>query len=329
MRQPAADPSSYPPRIVSGLEPTPEVHLGHYAGAIRKLIRLQNEYPGDTFYIVADFHSMAVKGAEALRRDTLELATALLALGLDPNKTILYRQSDVPACAELVWYVASLIPSSQLSSNPAFRELLESAGAPSAGATLYPLLMAADVLCQRGTWIQVGVDQKLNAEVVRGIAGELNRFFDWEVFPLPQVEYSGQEVVVGIDGQRMSLANENTIGVFEPFYRLQQQVNAITDEPPKDGPDCIVCHLYSLVANPEQAAEMTEQCSAGALDGEEAKRRLIQAIQETFAESQERYHRLKQESNFVLDVLHEGGRQAQEEARQTLELVRDLLGLTA
>ena len=326
---------SHPPRIVAGLEPTPTIHLGHYIGSIRDLIRLQHEYPGDTFYVVADYHALArgIAG-DKLRQDTVELVTALLALGLDPNKTILYRQSDIPACAELVWYVSCLVPSSELARYPTYLKMLESAEGPSAGALLYPLLMAADVLCLRGTQFQVDRDERLNAEVVRDIAGKLNRFFGWEVFPLPQVRYSDEGVVPGSDGRKMSLADGNYIGLFEPFYSLQEQVrNIATDSedspPPETRESSTVYRLYSLVAGREDALEMAEELRHGNLGHDEAKRRLTQALQERFVGAEEQYHKLKRDPDFVLDVLREGVRQAREEARRTLGVIRDLLGLAA
>ncbi len=326
---------AYPPRVVSGVQPSLHIHLGHYFGAMENLIRLQHEYPGDTFYLVADLHALS-HGAkrDTVHQGVLRLATTLLAVGLDPNKCILYRQSDVPEVMELVWYFSCFTRSTQLLRR-AEKHPLEAPGASTnAGNLLYPLLMAADVLCLRSTIIATGHDQQTNAQTVRDVADRFNRLSEREVFPIPEARYSGDHVVPGTDGQRMNARQDNYIGLFEPFYRLKEQVDSIVTDSrglnePKDPDDCTVYRLYSLVAPPEQCEEMAHRYRQGQIGYGEAKTELIRALQEYFAESESRYHDLEGRPDFVMDILREGVRDAREEARHTLEIVRDLFGIGA
>lgn len=322
---------SYPPRIVSGVQPSPKLHLGHYFGAMQNLIRLQHEYPGDTFYLIADQHALRGSGTHAdLREEIFDLACTLLAVGLDPNKCILYRQSDLPECMELVWYL-SCVTSGSLLRQGATQAQDEP---PSASDLLYPVLMASDVLCLRGTIIATGHDQQANAETVRAIAQRFNRLFGREVFPVPQARFSGDHVVPGTDGAKMSTARGNYVGLFEPFYRLQEQVKGIVTDSkglaePKDPDACTVCRLFGLVASAGEREALAEAYRRGEIGYEEAKRRLVAALQEYFAEAESRYHDLRRQPYFVADVLHEGIEQAREEARYTLDLVRELFGVAA
>lgn len=323
---------SYPPRIVSGLQPSPKLHLGHYFGAMQNLIRLQHEYPGDTFYLIADQHALRGPGShDNLREEIFDLAATLLAVGLDPNKCILYRQSHLPEAMELVWYLSCVTSGSLLRQAAAAHGQDEP---PSASDLLYPVLMASDVLCLRGTIIATGHDQQANAETVWAIAQRFNRLFGREVFPVPQARFSGDHVVPGTDGAKMSTARGNYVGLFEPFYRLQEQVRGIVTDSkglaePKDPEACTLCRLYRLVAGTEESEAMADGYRRGQMGYEEAKRRLIAALQEYFAEPEGRYHDLRAKPDFIADVLHEGIEQAREEARFTLDLVRELFGIAA
>lgn len=326
---------AYPPRVVSGVQPSKHIHLGHYFGAMENLIRLQHEYPGDTFYLIADHHALS-HGAkrDTVREGILRLATTLLAVGLDPNKCILYRQSDVPEGMELVWYFSCIMKSSQLLRRSEKHPQASPGETANAGNLLYPLLMASDVLCLRGTIIATGHDQQANAQAVRDVADRFNRLFEREVFPIPEARYSGDHVVPGTDGQKMNARLGNYIGLFEPFYRLKEQVGSIvTDskglDEPKDPESCTVFRLYSLVASPDQRDEMAERYRQGRIGYGEAKKELVRALQEFFAESEGRYHELENQPDFIMDILREGVRQAREEARHTLETVRDLFGIGA
>jgi tryptophanyl-tRNA synthetase len=325
---------SFPPRIVSGVQPSPRLHLGHYFGAIENLIRLQHAYPGDTFYLIADYCTLTHGTArQTLPAETLELATALLALGLDPNKAILYRQSDLPECLELTWYLSCLTSRSILLRNPPPHHTDED-GTGSAGTFLYPLLMAADVLALRGTVIATGHDQQANARLARDVAQRANRAFGHQVFPPPEARFSGDHVVPGTDGRKMSVRHRNFVDLFLPYYSLKEQVASIVTDSkgigePKDPDTCTVYRLYSLVATAEEREALADRYRRGGMGYEEAKRELVRALQEFFAEAAECYADLTKRPDFVLDVLREGVRQAQEEARYTLDTVRDLFGIAA
>jgi tryptophanyl-tRNA synthetase len=324
---------NYLPRVASGVQPAPMIHLGHYFGAIKQHIELQHEYPGQTFISIADYHSLTrPRISTSLRDNTIELATAYLALGLDPNKAILYRQSDVPQALELFWLLCCLAPVSELSRVPTFKSPEEGSNG-SIGLLSYPILMAADILGLRATYVPVGSDQAINIERVRDVAQSFNRAFKADFLPIPQIMISPNAKVRGTDGRKMMNVYGNAIGLFEQFYTLNRKVMSIKTDSrgrhePKDPDVCNVFHLYSLVASPDKVEELRQRYVAGAVDYSDAKRALTQVIQECFATASEEYYKLKKSPDYVADVLREGFRQAAEEVEITLEAARLAVGLS-
>jgi tryptophanyl-tRNA synthetase len=323
----------YPPRVMAGIQPIQRVHLGQYFGAIEQQINLHHEYPGQTFYSIADYHSLTRNPEpQAVRQGTLELATTYLALGLDPSKATLYRQSDVPEVIELAWVLSCITTVSELEQLPTYKDKATDAINSSLGLLSYPVLMAADILALRGTLIPVGKDQLPNVKKAREIARRFNKRYKIDLFPQPYHQHATVDTVLGIDGRKMSGSYHNIIGLFEPFDELKEKVIRIRTDSKgqyerKNPNECTVFHLYSLVAPAEKIEDLRRKYELGAMGYEEAKRELILHIQEYFAEYQERYRKLKADPDFVEDVLREGFMQASEEAAETLEEVRTLIGL--
>jgi tryptophanyl-tRNA synthetase len=321
------------PRVLSGFQPTAAVHLGHFFGALKQHIDLHHEYPGQAFFLIADYHALT-RGQDAnlLRTWTIELGTTCLALGLDPNKAVLYRQSDVPECCELAWILACHTSTHELMRVPTYKAALAGSKPQCGGLLYYPLLMAADIFCVRATVVPVGADQRPNVEMARDIARRLNAAYKMDLLPVPEVRVSGFPTVPGIDGRKMSHAYDNCIALFERFDQLQEKVSLIkTDSKgkfePKDPDTCNVFQLYSLVASAERTASMRRRYQEGSIGYQDAKRELMLTIQEYFGPFQERYHQLRRDPDFVADVLREGFRQAKEEAHATLDQIRGLAGL--
>ena len=325
-------PSPYLPRVLSGIQPAKSVHLGHYCGALKQHIDLQHEYPGESFFVIADYHALTrTRDPAAIQDATLELATVYLALGLDPNKAILFRQSDVPQTFELYWVFSCFCSASELLRNPTW-EAPEHKQSQNAGLLTYSVLMAADILAMRATIVPVGEDQRINVEHVRNIVSRFNQAYETNLLPVPTVRLGAPFRIPGTDGRKMSHTNNNTILPFAPFRELQRTVLAIKSDStprfaPKDPDKCIVFGLYAHVASEEKVRRMREEYGRG-IDYAEAKRQLMFEIVEYFADATERYSKLKQDPDFVRDVLREGFRLAAQQTELTVDAVRQILGLS-
>lgn len=323
----------YPPRVVSGIQPSSEVHLGHYFGAMRQHLGFQHEYPGESFCLIADYHVLTRNGDPRLIREhTIGLATAYLALGLDPNKAVLYRQSDVPQALELFWILSCYANDSELRQLPTYKEAAADTSR-TIGLLTYPVLMAADVLGLRATAMPVGKDQDASIERLRDIARRYNHVHGVPFFPVPTPRYSDSPRVLGTDGEKMHSAYKNTIRVFDTFPNLNRAIHSIRTSSAgrRDGKDpatCTIFHLYSLVARSEEVEMMRGLYRAGEIGYDDAKRKLVGALQEYFAEASDRHEDLRARPSFVEDVLREGYRAAAEQIDITVDHVRQMVGLT-
>jgi len=334
------DPVLYPPRVLSGIQPTVGAHLGHYFGTLRQQVDLHHRYPGQTFVLIADYHVLTRHpDPTQVRQNTIELATTYLAIGLDPNKATLFRQSDVPECTELAWLLSCITPTAAMRRVPTYRAAIERANGArfpndTVGLLASPVLMAADIFALRATVIPAGKDQVPSVEMARYIARRFNRAFNTDYLPLPKICLTDGHSVVGIDGRKMSVRYRNVISLFERFDQLKAKVSQIVTDPtprhaPKDPDSCNVMALYSLVATSAQVEAMRRRYIDGDIDYADAKRELTLAIQEYFAPFLEKYSELKRRPDFVADVLREGFREAREQARETLDDVRRIVGLAA
>jgi tryptophanyl-tRNA synthetase len=329
----------YAPRIMSGIQPVDQLHFGHYFGGMQYHVHLHHEYPGDCFFAIADYHSL-MRGfsPERIKKGTLELATVYLAFGLDPNKACLYRQSDVPEIMELYWFLSCSTSLSLLMSNPAYKQGMQSLSKPednpnSAGLLTYPVLMAADILGIRANIVPVGHDQEADLDRVRDIASAFNKAVDHEIFPVPEMISVNANDIPGTDGRKMLAKNNNILPLFAPYEDLRNRVRSIQTEPKevgekKDSSHCTVFQLYSLVAPPLRVKEMKSLYDEG-ISYEDAKDRLIVEIQEFFQKFEERYHLLKDDPDYVTDVLRAGFDLVCDEAQETLDDVRTFIGLTS
>lgn len=343
----ALNPASSPPKaedapsqtvITSGIQPSGQLHLGNYFGAIRQHITLQDAAE-DAFYFIVNYHAMTtVQDAEALRRHTLDVALDYLALGLDPEQATLFVQSGVPQVTELMWIFFTILPTSRLEKGVAYKEKIAEGLAPSAGLFNYPVLQAADILLYGGTRVPVGQDQKQNIEIARDLARRFNRTFCDEaapLFPVPEAHILNDVAVVpGLDGRKMSKSYGNTIGIFDEGKTLKKKVYSIvTDSTPLDEPkDPDADNVFALIklfASKEKQAEIAAKYRAGGYGYGHAKGALLAMIEEHFAEARERRRDLEQREGYVRDVLREGARRARERAARMMERVRERVGLAA
>ncbi len=320
-------------RILSGIQPTGKLHLGNYFGAIRQHIALQDE--GECFYFIADYHSMTTVADAAQRRQLVrDVALDYLALGLDPAKAVLYRQSDVPEVTELTWMLSSVTNMGLLERAHSFKDKVDKGIEPSVGLFTYPVLMAADILIVRSHLVPVGKDQVQHLEMTRDMAGKFNRAYG-DIFPLPQERLVKQGALVpGTDGQKMSKSYNNTIEIFAEGKPLKKSVMGIvTDstpvEAPKDPDKDTVFALYSLFATDEEKAALAGRYRAGGMGYGEAKQMLLAKIDEHFGPARERRKQLAADPDSVEGVLRQGAAKARAEAQATMKLVRAAAGFGA
>jgi tryptophanyl-tRNA synthetase len=321
--------------VVSGIQPSGRLHLGNYFGAIRQHIDLHQKH--DAFYFIVNYHAMTtVRDAGRLRQHTLNVALDYLALGFDPGEAALLVQSDVPEVTELTWILFNLLPTGRLERGVAYKEKVAAGLSPNAGLFNYPVLQAADILAYGGSLVPVGADQKQNIEIARDLARRFNRTFcpeDEPLFPVPEPYILDDVAVVpGTDGQKMSKSYDNTIGIFDEGEELEEKVMSIVTDPtpldePKDPKNCNVFALIKLFADEETRQEIAEKYRAGGYGYGHAKQKLLDLIEDHFAEARARRKELKQRPDYVRDVLREGAKTAREQIAPFMEAVRSLVGI--
>jgi len=317
-------------RVLSGVQPTGKLHIGNYFGAIRQYVALQEDHEG--FYFMADYHALTtVRDGAQLRQQTLDVAADFLALGLDPAKAVIFRQSNIPEVCELSWILSTICPMGLLERCHAYKDKVSQGLPADHGLFAYPVLMAADILIYNSNLVPVGQDQKQHIEVTRDLAERLNHMYG-ETLTVPEPYIlENTAVVPGLDGRKMSKSYDNTIGIFDPDNVVKKKIMGIvTDstpvEAPKDPANSTIFQLYSLFASPEQRAAMEASFLAGGTGYGEYKKQLLASFLEYFGKQRERRAELAQDLAYVEDVLVEGAKQARVVARETLDRVRAAVG---
>jgi tryptophanyl-tRNA synthetase len=317
-------------RILSGVQPSGKLHLGNYFGAVKQHIALQNE--GTCFYFIADYHAMTtIQHPQVLRDNTRDVALDYLALGLDPDKCIFFRQSDVPEVTELTWILSTVTNMGLLERAVSYKEKIDKGIEASVGLFTYPVLMAADILIYRSNVVPVGKDQVQHIEMTQDMAGKFNRAYG-EIFPIPTFHLDKESKVLGTDGQKMSKSYGNTIEIFAEGKPLQKTVMSIvtdsmTVDEPKDPEQSNVFALYSLFANETEKAEMAAGFRAGGMGYGEAKKALLQKMDTYFTSARARRKELVAHPNDVEDILRKGAQKARAEAQLTMAQVREAIGM--
>jgi tryptophanyl-tRNA synthetase len=337
-----------PKRVLSGVQPSGKLHLGNYFGAIKQHIALQEEM--QCFYFIADYHALTTleeatrrridrekikpaDRAETLRENTQDVALDYLALGLDPDKAVFFRQSDVPEVVELAWIFSTVTNMGLLERAVSYKEKVEKGIDASVGLFYYPVLMAADILIYRSHLVPVGKDQVQHIEMTQDIAGKFNRTYG-DIFPIPEYRLDKEAKVPGIDGQKMSKSYNNTIDLFAEGKALQKTVMSIvTDstpvEAPKDPERCNVFSLYSLFATEEEKAALAARYCAGGIGYGDVKKMLLEKINAYFGPFREQRKKLAAKPDEVEAILQRGAQRARAEARKTMALVRQAVGMKA
>ena len=319
-------------KILTGVQSTGTPHLGNLLGAIIPAIQLANDPANESFLFIADLHAVTqIKNGTELKQNTYSTAAAWLACGLDTNKVVFYRQSDVPQTAELSWYLSCFFPFQRLTLAHSFKDKADRLEDVNAGLFTYPMLMAADILLYDAEIVPVGKDQMQHLEITRDVASRFNHQMG-ETFVLPEGKTSKETMLIpGTDGHKMSKSRNNFINIFLDDKALLKQVKGIeTDstplEEPKNPDTCNVFGLYKLLASPEETADLKAKYLAGNYGFGHAKQALFDLITEKFKSEREKYNYFINHPEEVDKLLFEGARKAGKVADGVLKRVREKLG---
>jgi len=321
------------PRVLTGIQSTGTPHLGNILGAILPAIQM-SEIPGnDSFLFIADLHSLTqVKDPNTLKNNTLSTAATWLACGLNPNKVVFYRQSDIPQVTELMWYLLTFFPYQRLTLAHSFKDKADRLADVNGGLFTYPMLMAADILLYDANQVPVGKDQLQHLEFTRDVAARFNAKMG-DIFVLPD-EHINEEtkLIPGIDGQKMSKSRNNIIDIFEDEKQLRKRIMSIASdstplEEPKNPDACNVFNLYQLLAEPSDIQTMRSNYLAGGYGYGHAKQALFELICSKFANERTRYAYYMSNPMEVERILLEGAQRAKAVANPVLKRVRESLGL--
>jgi tryptophanyl-tRNA synthetase len=321
-------------KILTGIQSTGTPHLGNILGAILPAIELSNNPANESYLFIADMHSITqIKNGNELRQNTYSTAAVWLACGLDVNKVVFYRQSDVPQTAELSWYLSCFFPFQRLTLAHSFKDKADRLEDVNAGLFSYPMLMAADILLYDANFVPVGKDQMQHIEITRDVASRFNHQMG-ETFVLPEGKVQEETMYVpGTDGLKMSKSRGNIINIFLEDKALRKQIMSIeTDstslEEPKNPDACKIFAIYKLIANAEQIAEMkTKYANANKDFGYgHAKQALFELIITKFQTEREKYNYYMSNLPEIDSLLQQGAAKASKVADGVLERVRVKLG---
>ncbi len=319
-------------RILTGIQSTGVPHLGNILGAIIPAIEMAQNPKNESYLFIADMHSLTqIKNGDELRANTYATAATWLAFGLDIDKTVFYRQSDVPQVTELAWYLSCFFPYQRLTLAHSFKDKADRLEDVNSGLFSYPMLMAADILLYDANIVPVGKDQSQHLEMTRDVASRFHNLFG-ETFVLPETKLQESTMYVpGTDGQKMSKSKGNIINLFQPDKKLRKQLMGIqTDstpmEEPKDPTNDNVFALYKLLASQEQIEDMSANYLAGNYGYGHAKQALYEEILRKFEEPREKFDYYMSNLNEIDEALAIGAEKAKKVADKVLERVRGKIG---
>ena len=318
-------------RILTGIQPSGTPHIGNYFGAMRQVCNIQDK--GETFIFLADYHSLTTSpDPEQLRQNVLELALNYLSCGVDPEKSVLFRQSEVPEVCELTWILNNVTPVGLLERAHSYKDKIAKGFSPNNGLFSYPVLMAADILLYSANLVPVGKDQKQHLEITRDIAIKFNNEYG-EILTIPEGYIPDQVAIVpGIDGQKMSKSYNNYIPIFGKEKEIKKLVMSIvTDckglEEPKDPENCNVVALFKHFASPAEVEEMKAKYRAGNYGYGHAKKELFDKMWAYFEPMRKKREELAANLDYVDEILRKNGERAREEAEKLLGKIRRAVGL--
>ena len=318
-------------RILTGIQSTGTPHLGNILGAIIPAIQ-QSKASNDSYLFIADLHSMTqIKDGELLKENTYATAAAWLAFGLDHNKTVFYKQSDVAITTELAWILSTYFPYQRLTLAHSFKDKSNDLKDVNVGLFTYPMLMAADILLYDANYVPVGKDQLQHLEITRDVAIKFNNKHG-ETFVIPEAKVNeSTKYVTGTNGEKMSKSKGNIIDIFLPEKHLKKQIMSIqTDstplEEPKEFQNCNVFKIFKLIADESQTNEMKNKYQSGGYGYGHAKTDLFNLILEKYKDNRSKFDYLMSNKKEIDLILSEGSKKAEITAKQVLKRVKTKLG---
>jgi tryptophanyl-tRNA synthetase len=324
------------PRVFSGIQPSGELHIGNYLGAVKNWVELQHRY--ECIFCIVDYHAITVPYEPGdLRQRTMDMALSLLAAGLDPEKCTVFVQSHVPEHTELAWIFNAVTPIGELERQTQFKEKAQRQESVVAGLLNYPVLQAADILLYRADTVPVGEDQVQHLELSREIARKWNtRFADGEdFFPEPKPLLTAVRRVLGLDGQaKMSKSMGNTVGLLEPFDAVWEKLRPAVTDPkrvrrtdPGTPEVCNIYHLHKAFNSRETVEHVAVMCSTAGWGCIDCKRVLFDGMKRELGPIHERARELRNRPHHVRDVLAQGANRCRTMARETMAYVKQKMGL--
>src|SRR2546429_8340202 len=319
-------------RILSGIQPSGALHLGNYFGMMKPALELQEQ--GEAFYFIANYHSMtSLFHAGERRQNTLEVALDFLACGLDPKKTVFFKQSDVPEVTELTWLLTTVTPMGLLERAHSYKDKISKGISPNHGLFAYPVLMAADILMYDSNLVPVGRDQKQHVEMTRDIAIKFNETYG-QTFVIPEPQIREEVAVVpGVDGQKMSKSYGNTIEIFGDEKAARKKIMGIVmdsrtpQEPKPDADKNLAVQLLRLLAPPATAKDFEDRLRAGGLGYGDLKKALFEHYWNYFAAARAKRAELAANLDYVGQVLRDGAAKARASAQKVLKRAEVASGL--
>lgn len=319
-------------RVLTGIQSTGTPHLGNILGAIIPAVEMANDPKNESFLFIANLHTLTqIKDAAVMKENTLSTAATWLAFGLDIEKSVFYRQSDIPQVTELSWYLSCFFPYQRLTLAHSFKDKADRLEDVNSGLFTYPMLMAADILLYDAEVVPVGKDQLQHLEMTRDVASRFHTKMG-ETFVIPEAKVSEETMYVpGTDGAKMSKSKGNLINLFQPDKKLRKQIMGIqTDstplEEPKDPDSCNVFNIFKLMASKEQVAQMRKNYEGGNYGYGHAKQALYELIVDRFKKERELYDFYMQNPEKIEEALALGAEKAQKTADVVLARVRKKLG---
>ena len=319
-------------RILTGVQSTGTPHLGNILGAIVPAIGLANKSKNQSFLFIADMHSLTqIKDKELLRSNTYATAAAWLAFGLNTDKTVFYRQSDVPQATELSWILSCHFPFQRLTLAHSFKDKSDRLSDVNVGIFTYPMLMASDILLYDANEVPVGKDQQQHLEMTRDVASRFNNLYG-ETFVLPEGRVNEEtQLVLGTNGEKMSKSKGNIIDIFLPEKLLKKQIMSIqTDstpiDKPKDYSNCNVFKIFKLIADEKSIDKMKNNYTAGGFGYGHAKSELLNFILSNYSDQREKFNYFMSNKNELDSILSSGAKKAKIVANEVLGRVRQKLG---
>jgi tryptophanyl-tRNA synthetase len=321
-------------RVFSGIQPSGELHIGNYLGAVRRWVELQRQH--ECFFCIVDYHAVTQDyDVGLLASRTLDMATSLLAAGIDPDRAVLFVQSHVPEHTELAWLFTTVTPVGELERMTQFKEKAQRQESVLAGLMNYPVLQAADVLLYKADTVPVGEDQVQHIELTREIARKWNARYGEGFFPEPQALVSDAKRIMGLDGQaKMSKSIGNTIGILEEPETIWQRLRPAMTDParvtrndPGTPEICNIYHLHRHFSPPATIEDVAHKCRTAGWGCLDCKRVLADNIARVFEPIRQRAAELKAHPERVRDILAAGAERARVVAQDTMRLVRERMGL--